>query len=403
MRLHVPSVRSALRSLGDAAARRPALLVGAVTGVLATIVGMLVTGAIALAAWGLTTGGSPLDGLGLGALAWAAAHGVPVMIAGTELTLVPWGWVVLPVLILMAAGRRAQAAARPRTPIEASALVAAAAVTYGIGVGVAAVLADATGANAPVIRSIMQGMVIAAVVLAVGSPTLRALVPDVARRALATGGIVMGAIVTVAALLTAISLILNLQVAGQAAAALGTGVGGGLALLLLQLGYVPVLIAWAASFVVGAPVALPAGAIASPFLGAPMPAELPAVPLLAAIPAGVPPAAWLLPGVAVAGGVLAGSVLARTARGWRAVLVGSGLGALSAGVLAGMIALLAHGSLGTQRLAGMGPDPLVTAALSAVLAFIGMAPMAFARARRRDVSSTESAPQEPSPSIAVSP
>ena len=380
--------RPALASLSQAAGRRPAPLVGAIAGIGAALAGLLVTGALALAAWGITTGGSMLDGLETAVLGWTLAHGLPVMVGGVEITLVPWGWVALPVTAVALVARRARAVAPCDRPIDAAGFAAGLAFAYGIAVGVGAVIGDGTGAEVIVVRAVAQGGLIAAVVALAGAPAIRALVPLTLRPMLRAGAIAAAAVTAIAALLLVISLLAHLPQAGEAVAYLAAGPAGGIAALLLQLGYVPVLIGWSAAFLVGTPVALPAGGILSAFLAATPPAELPALPLLAAVPVTAPALAWALPVLAVASGGLAGLVIGRSGPAGRRVLALRAVGAAGvACLLLGALAVISGGSLGTQRLAYLGPMPVAVIAASFTLLAIGALPTAWAVARGRTAGS----------------
>lgn len=380
--------RPALASLGQVAGRRPAPLVGAVTGLAAALAGLVVAGALALAAWGMTTAGGLLEGLETAVLGWTLAHGVPVMIGGVELTLVPWGWAVVPVGALLLACRRARAVVACDRTADALGFAAGLAIAYGIAVGVGAVVGDATGADVIVVRAMAQGGLIAAAVALAGAPAVRSLVPVAARPVLRAGAIAAASVAAVGALLLAVSLLAHLPQAQEAVAYLAAGPAGGIAALLLQLGYVPVLVGWSAAFLVGTPVALPAGGILSPFLAAPPPAELPALPLLAAVPVSAPALAWALPALAVGAGAIAGFAVGRGAAARRRSIALGALGAAGVGALAlGALAALSAGSLGTQRLADLGPVPVAVVAASFALLAIGAVPTALAVARGRTAGS----------------
>jgi hypothetical protein len=144
------------------------------------------------------------------------------------------------------------------------------------------------------------------------------------------------------------------------ASSLGADPVGGLVLILGQLAYLPNLILWAASWVVGAGFTVGDGSVISPTVT--HVGLLPAVPVFGA----VPPAAtghwgmlsWLAVGV-VAGAVAAWTAVAprRRARFDETALVG-GLAGVVAGVALTVVAVLSRGNLGIARLVGVGPRPV---------------------------------------------
>jgi hypothetical protein len=145
----------------------------------------------------------------------------------------------------------------------------------------------------------------------------------------------------------------------ELSASLGADPAGGFVLVLGELAYLPNLVLWAASWVLGAGISLGDGAVVSPtmtHLGL-----LPAVPVFGAVPSESTGrwvmAAWLVVGV-VAGVVAAWTAVAprRRARFDETSLVG-GLTGVVAGVAVTAFAVLSRGNLGVARLVGLGPRP----------------------------------------------
>lgn len=139
--------------------------------------------------------------------------------------------------------------------------------------------------------------------------------------------------------------------------ALQPGVSGGVALLVLQLVYLPNFIIWAGSWMLGAGVSIGQGSVISPVttqLGL-----MPSIPAFGALPpVGVGSGRelwWLLVGVA-AGGVAAAAVsfARRRARFDEVALVG-GLAGVACGLLAVVVGWLSSGALGSARLVSVGP------------------------------------------------
>lgn len=148
---------------------------------------------------------------------------------------------------------------------------------------------------------------------------------------------------------------------------------GGIALTLGQLAFLPNLVVWTASWLVGPGFAIGAGSSVGP-LGTSL-GPLPAVPVLGALPAGdlalgflgllVPVVAGFLAGVAVRPAVLRGigdrpPLLPLLATG---LVVG-----LAGGVILALLAWVSGGAAGPGRLSAVGPDAAMVG-LSAALEF----------------------------------
>jgi hypothetical protein len=173
------------------------------------------------------------------------------------------------------------------------------------------------------------------------------------------------------ALLAGMSLALHLHEAGVLERDLAPGVIGTLLLVLLQLGYLPNAVIWAIAFSLGPGFAFGAGTVVAP-TGSAL-AQLPAFPMLAALPPGLHSAVpgWIEPTVLavpyLAGG-LGGLLLVRAGPALSleaAPVWGLACGAVSGGVL-GLLAAVSGGPLGDGRLAAVGPSAWQVGAVSAL-------------------------------------
>jgi hypothetical protein len=173
------------------------------------------------------------------------------------------------------------------------------------------------------------------------------------------------------ALVAGISLAAHLHEVVTLTDGLAPGTVGTLLLLLLQFGYLPNAIVWAIAFTLGPGFAFGSATVVAP-TGSAL-AQLPAFPLLAALPPGLHAAlpGWLEPVVLalpyLAGGV--GGVLIVRSAGRLALdaapLRGLACGAVS-GVLLGLLAVVSGGPLGDGRLAAVGPSPWQVCLVSAL-------------------------------------
>lgn len=188
------------------------------------------------------------------------------------------------------------------------------------------------------------------------------------------------------------ALLLTLLIFGNYGTIIGlyeqlqTGVAGGVALTVAQLAFLPNLVIWLMSWLVGPGFAIGTGSTVSPIGTALGP--LPGVPLFGVIPAhGY---AFGLAGVIVpllagffAAALLRGTRRAQTDGALALVLTALGIGVV-AGIELGLLAWWSSGALGPGRLHDVGPNPWLVGALAAgevaVAAVIGL--VAGARARR---------------------
>ncbi|GAB2509516.1 cell division protein PerM [Paramicrobacterium agarici] len=196
----------------------------------------------------------------------------------------------------------------------------------------------------------------------------------------ATGAVALlivgaGLVVTVS-IVVGFSSVISLYQAAQ------VGVVGGISVTLAQIAYMPNVIIWTASWLVGPGYTLGEGSIVSP--SGTITGPVPSIPLLGSLPG--TDLAFGFVGLAiplVAGFIAALSVRHRVvaAIGIRSKVAYLALSALVIGVIAGVeMALLAWwsaGAAGPARFVSVGPDPIAVggmcAALVAVGALVGMA------------------------------
>jgi hypothetical protein len=332
---------------------------------------------------GLTWG----ESLRISGLLWIAAHGAPVTIAGVTVTLIPWGLVIVPALLLGYAG--GWAARRSEVDSRASALrlVLSGAGTYAMIAGVLAAVTSRPTTSVPVLAAAGFAFVVAALAMGWGAVRASQLglpesTPHLLPVVLRAGAVGAVALIGFGAVAGAVSLMAHVDDAVTMAQSLAGGLGGGLGLLALGVAYVPVLAVWGTAYIMGAGVVIGPAVTVSPFVAVTAPAQLPPFPLLAALPQGASPLAWALPLTGVVAGVLAGIVIARQARREpRLVRLALAAGAaVVSGVLLALAAYLASGSLGDLRLAYLGPIPATVGILGAVLIVLGAAPSAAAAA-----------------------
>jgi Family of unknown function (DUF6350) len=366
---------------GPGGTGRPLAVTGAIAAVAAAAAGLAVLILVVLVGWIA----APHAGLGLtgvlrsAALLWLIGHHVGFALQGTgRIGMLPLGLVLLPGALLWRAGRwvvRAGGVIRLRHVAMAATALA---VPYALLAGVLALASRSAQAAPSVPQAVVCGFLLALVAGGLGGARalapwaqLTRLLPDRSRSVII--GIV-GALAVLAvggAVLAGASLATHLGVYATLSQSLAPGAIGSVLLLVTQIAYVPNAIIWAIAFTLGPGFAFGAGTTVAP-TGAAL-GQLPAFPLLAALPqgmhAGTPP--WLtvivlaLPYLA---GCAAGLLLVRAAPTpamEAAPLWGLACGA-SAGVVLAILAAFSGGPLGNGRLAAVGPSGWQVGAIAAL-------------------------------------
>lgn len=211
-------------------------------------------------------------------------------------------------------------------------------------------------------------------------------VRGVLAQSLRGGAAAAAIVVAVASVLLAVLIVANYSQVIALYEGIHAGVLGGVTVTLAELAFLPNLVVWVASWLVGPGFAIGAGSSVSP-LGTSL-GPLPAVPVFGALPAGdfafgflgllVPIVAAFLAGVAVRPALLraaqtgaaqtsaAGADVAEH-RSVEPLLLAAGVGiGLAGGALLGILAWMSGGAAGPGRLAEVGPDALLVALWAAL-------------------------------------
>ena len=346
--------------------RRP-LVVGVRWALTAAVLGVLVVALPVVAVWAgdPRTTATLADCARTAGQVWLAAHGTALDLADGRFDLTPLGLTLLPLALLVRAGRATSRHRRATSVRQAARAAASVAVPYAaLCAGVAALSATAS-LRPSVLSAALAGLAVG--VVGAGAGALRPDRPwraawlrlgDRTRRTLPAAVAAVSTLLAGGALLVAGSLLGHVGRAVELSEAVAPGAVGGAGLLLLGLAYVPNAVVWGASWLAGPGFALGTGTAVGPFaheLGA-----VPALPLLAALPAGEV-AAWvgvLALGVPLAAGAVAGRVLHRSSNTPSRIGAVLDVAATAgwSGAAAAVLALLAGGSLGGARLAEVGPS-----------------------------------------------
>jgi hypothetical protein len=343
----------------------PLAVVAALAGATSALIGLVVCASLALTGWFLADAGAhgdTLDAVGVGADVWLAGHGSRVVVSGVPVGVAP---LVVTMIAVLAAFRGGRWASRSSADTgETFAMpVATFAGAYVMVAVVTCVLASRPGATPSLGRAVLGALVVGVVAggtgLAVGSGRLAAGFARVPHWASDIGvGAVTGvlALFAAGALLAGGALLLSFNEAATVMSQLHLGVGEALSYTVVMVLFAPNAALFAVAYLLGPGFAFGVGTTVSPTavsLGV-----VPAVPMLAALPADGPTPAWtgaLLAVPVLAAGLGAGFAVRRHAPVAHDLAAVRGAAAgVGAGVLVTVLVAVAGGPLGTGRMADVG-------------------------------------------------
>lgn len=347
--------------------RRPLAATAAAAGLLAAAAGLLGVTVLVLLGWATAahSAASASATLRTAGQIWLAAHHTGLALPRGHFGLAPLGLTAVIALLLYRVGLRVAATTGVGDLRAVARAVAALAVTYAL----TAALLSAPAASAHVRPSPGQAfggaLLLAGVAAGWGAlrgagldKTLRTAVPAAVPAVLraAVGGLAV--LLTGGALLVGVSLAVHLPRSVELMQALEPGPLGGLLLFGLSLAYLPNAVLWGSAFTVGPGFAVGRDTLVAP-AGVTV-ADVPAFPLLTALPgSGRPPTLALLAvAVPFVAGAVAGVLVVRalpSVSGDRAALWGLVSGFVVAGGLA-ILCALAGGPAGPGRMATLGPS-----------------------------------------------
>lgn len=286
------------------------------------------------------------------------------------------GFALLTVLFGVRAGRRVS----ETRYLLLGALVAL--VVFALG----SVAVAATGLHEAARPSLVQSGILPALFFAVGLAigvqlTLRDLgrtrrsvlevIPEPARDVVALslrgGAAAATLLVLIASLVTAGAIVFSYANIITLYESLHTEVLGGITVTLAELIFLPTLVVWTASWLVGPGFAIGAGSLVSP-IGTSL-GPLPAIPIFGALPNGESAFGFVGLLAPVVAGFLVGAVLGpgiRKRLDGMLVLVVPAASGVVAGIAIGVLCAFASGGLGPGRLAVAGPNPWQVGILAAV-------------------------------------
>ena len=350
----------ALRDDGDRTVDPVSWPVAAVVGGLASAaVGWLLVTGLVVVGW-LMGDDAPLPvALQLGTRLWLLGGGVPVVVGGLDVTLVPWGLTAVTAALLWRFGGYAARRVAPGAGTGPFTVALVVTLAYVSPVLVAAGLLGQPAREPARWAAVVLVLLVAAWAGAgsrVGRPvgsTWPRLLSGLPRAVAGAVGLMLlaGAAVLVVGLVAGWARVVDLTTALQA------GTAGTVLLVLVQAAVLPNALLWSGSYALGAGFSLGNGSVVAP--AATSLGVLPGLPLLGALPAAGPGSTdqlWWLACGAVAGAFAAWLALrsGTTRRIDASTLLGGLAGVVSGLVLTGL-AWTTSGDLGSVRLTGLGP------------------------------------------------
>ena len=385
----------------EIAARTKPLVVSAVISAGACLLtGLLTCAAVAVIGWLGATFGGASGAVRAGASAWLIAHKAGVTIGTGRISIAPLGLTLFFAWCLYRGGKSAARSSAVDRTNDLIALGGAFALVYGLGALVIALLtAEGSlkvspwsaflGAFSLALVAGLAGIVVesgAGEDIADATPAgLRDVVPA------ATAAVLT--VIALASLLYGVLLAIHFSRITGMLELLDAGVIGSVVLFAICLMLVPNMVLYVVAFLAGPGFQLGTGTTIAP-TGVDV-GNLPALPLLAAVPADGAPPSYLLALTAVVplvAGVMAGLVVVRRglverdayALGWDAFALRGAMAALVAGVVLFVLLALSGGSAGPGRMSAVGvPAALPAAGVLAAGMAIGAAITAAVVASRR--------------------
>ena len=314
-----------------------------------------------------------------GAGLWLLAHGVPLVVGGTDVSLVPLGLSLLAGLLCYGSARRT---AHPGLG------------SWGAGVAtytaiVLFVMLVSGHAGLPQAgMAVLGGVLVSGAALAAASVVhpdglraagvLRPLtdrLPAALRAGVRGGLVVTGLLVVAASFLALLWMFLGRSRSMDVVTALGVTGFDAVVLAAAQATYVGNLVAWGTSWIAGPGFAVGTGSHFGPTAAEAGP--MPVVPLWGALPSTseVHPAWSLVPLLVVLFGMVAGVLVRRRLPGmsWLQAAVAAVTTALCAGLVVGALASVAGGAVGPGRMQEVGADRWAVAGAVTAETFLGVA------------------------------
>jgi hypothetical protein len=388
-----------------AAQTKPLLVSAVISAGACLLTGLLTCAAVAVIGWLGATFGGASGAIRAGASAWLIAHKAAVTIGSStvgagRISIAPLGLTLFFVWCLYRGGKsaaRSSAADRTRDLI---ALAGAFALVYGLGGLVVALLTAEGSLKVSPLSAFLGAFSLALVAGLAGVAVESGAAEDLAdatpsglRDAVPAAMAAVLTVIAMASLLYGVLLAIHFSRITGMLELLDAGVIGSVVLFAICLMLLPNMVLYVVAFLAGPGFQLGVGTTIAP-TGVDV-GNLPALPLLAAVPADGATPSYLLVLTAVVplvAGAVAGLVVVRRglaerdadALGWDAFALRGAMAALVAGVIVFVLLALSGGSAGPGRMAAVGvPGALPAAGVLAAGMAIGAAITAAVVSARR--------------------
>jgi len=268
----------------------PPLIAGAIASGVAVVIGYIFTLGFIMAAWLFAAHGSEstLQVMRAAGIAWQVLHLVPIVIGTSTVGVLPWGFLVIPALILWKATNWALKSSQPKTAVEFFRVAISISLIYSVCAGMVSLISSTPDLSASFLSSLIHSFLVALVVTIaciISYAPSRTLLTDALPRLFVDGikpaAISFGLLFVAGSFLTSMSLIFNWQQIRAVTALMAPGFIDGFFMTLLGIGYLPTANVWAMSYVMGPGITLGGGAVTPANAS---PGAIPAFPLLSILP-----------------------------------------------------------------------------------------------------------------------
>jgi len=350
--------------------------------------GLIATFAVVIAAWLIAAHGneSVNQVASASGIAWLGLQLVPITIGTQVIGLLPWGFIFLPIYLVWRSTQWALKSANPKTAKEYWSVAGLLAVAYGLMNTAIAAIASSDGLSTSLFvtafRTSSLAAIIAVACVLTYAPSRSLLLdqlPEPIRDGVKPGFATFMVLVFAGAGLSTASLIVHFKEVSAVAQVMAPQAYDGFFLLLLGIGYLPSAAVWSMAYLIGPGVVVGGSGVVSMYHS--NPGALPAFPLLSLLPNSAPAWSKFLILVPIAAGILlylllprqqwqaqgesAAAVFSQVIRPREFITLASALAVSASCTL--LVAVAASGSLGTQLLKFVGPQPVVLAGALTIL------------------------------------
>lgn len=358
-------------------------LASLIAGSAAAIIGLMISFVLVILIWLLAAHGneSTIQVVRAAAIAWQGAQLVPIEISGIAIGILPWGFLIIPIIAIWKSLHWALKSAQPSDGRKFISIATYFSLTYGFFSLVISLLSSTEDLRTSFIQAFIRTTILAAlvsiVVLFKFAPAAHSFSEKLPREfaiILKPGLITFAVLFFISSVVTTAALIMRFNELKAVAGLMAPNALDQIFLILLCIGYLPTLISWTFSYLLGAGIHLGGASVIS--LTVASPGALPAIPLLSILPSSVSIWTKLLITIPILIGVLIYFLIPR--EHWKAqgenyadalagiVRISEVIRILLAttvlAIFTFLITFFSSGSLGTDYLIFIGPNPVTAAA-----------------------------------------